>query len=198
MPYDIDDLETISSRIRSMRKALNVSQKSLASMLGLSQATVARVESDVKSLNPSYLTVFRIMEGLNSLEKESERSAILRKKAHNIMHRNITSIRPTTTVARAISVIKDYDFPQIPVIDAGGTPVGTVYQRDLLSIATRSPESVNEMRIRDVMEPALPQVAKDTDVLKLKSVLENWSAVLVVDKGKVVGIVTIYDVLKLV
>lgn len=198
MPYDIDDLETVSSRIRSMRKALNISQKRLASMLGLSQATVARIESGIEGLNPSYLTIFRVIDGLNGLEREGGRSAILRKKAHNIMHRNITSIRPTTTVARAISVIKDYDFPQIPVIDAGGMPVGTVYQRDLLDIATRTPENVNEMRIRDIMEPALPQVAKDTDVLKLKPVLENWSAVLVVDKRKVVGIVTIYDVLKLI
>ncbi|MDE1823131.1 MAG: CBS domain-containing protein [Candidatus Micrarchaeota archaeon] len=198
MPYDIDDLNTLSSRLRSMRKALGVSQKKLAAMLGLSQATIARIESDIESLNPSYQTIFRISEGLNGLEKETGRSVILSKKAHNIMHRNIFSVKPGTTVAQTISIIKNYDFPQIPVIDPEGNSVGTVYQKDLLEIATRAPESVEETKIRDIMEASLPQVARDTEVLRLKPVLESWGAVLVVDKKKVVGIVTMYDVLKLV
>jgi predicted transcriptional regulator len=46
------------------------------------------------------------------------------------------------------------------------------------------------------MKAPLPQIDKETEIIKIKPILENWDALLVVEGGKAIGIVTIYDILK--
>ncbi|MDE1859497.1 MAG: CBS domain-containing protein, partial [Candidatus Micrarchaeota archaeon] len=113
-----------------------------------------------------------------------------------IMHRHIVFIRPENSVADAISVFTDYDFQQLPVLDSERRVVGTIYQKDLLSIATQSPDLVKKRPVGSVMKAPLPQIDKNTEIMKIKPILENWDAIIVTENGKAIGIVTIYDILK--
>lgn len=196
MPFDIDSLERVALRIKSMRNASGVSQKRLSEMCGLSQSTIARVETDIKSINPSYSTIYTIIDALNGIQKRSGSDQIMRKRAFEIMHRRIVFVKPGNTIQEAIELFKDYDFQQLPVLDSIRRVVGTIYQKDLLSISTLSPELVKKRVVGSVMKAPLPQVDKDTEIMKMKPILENWDAVLVVEGGKAIGIVTIYDILK--
>ncbi len=197
MPIEINSLEQISSMIKERRRSLGVSQKRLAKMCGLSQSTVARIETDIVKLNPSYLSVFYVVEALNRLKTSSNTSKGIRY-AKEIMHKRIISVKPSTTIYETIELFKDYDFPQIPVLDDSGHVVGTVYQKDLLNIGTQNPEIMRRRTVGGVMKPSLPQVDKNSNILGLRSILENSGGVLVVDKGKAVGIITVYDILKTV
>jgi predicted transcriptional regulator len=51
--------------------------------------------------------------------------------------------------------------------------------------------------IEEIMEDPFPTIGKDTDVDTVYHLLEHAPAVLVVDRGKPVGIVTKADILKL-
>ncbi len=198
MASAIDSLQSTSLKIRNTRKGLGISQKELADRLGLSQSTIARLESDIEDLNPSYKNVYAVVSALEATAARNSNSRILEKTAADIMHRKIVYVTPDDTIGRAVKIIKDYDFPQIPVLNRKLEEVGTVRQKRLLSIATDYPEKISTTKIRDIIEPSLPQVSKYTEVSKIKLMLDNFDAVLVMDKGKVVGIITIYDILKMV
>jgi predicted transcriptional regulator len=197
MQYELESLEALSHRLKEMRKTLNISQKKLAKITGLSQSTIARIESDIRKLNPSYLTVFTIADTLNTLGRMSDDGNLLNKKAEDIMHKKIVHVSPNDTIEKAISIIKNYDFPQIPVFDSKGRAVGLVSQRNLLKIATESPDDVSKIMIKEIIESSLPQVDKNVEISKLKPILENFGAVIVIQGTKTVGIITIYDILKL-
>lgn len=196
MSADIESLEKVAERIRSMRKAAGMSQIRLAKMCGLSQSTIARVEGDIIKLNPSYATVYSIIDALNDASSRPVGAEILKKAAHQVMHRNIIFVRPSSTIADAIGLFMDYGFAQLPVLDSGRRIVGTVYEKDLLGIATQSPDMIKRRNVGSVMKTSLPQVDKNTEISKMRPMLENWDAVMIVENGKAIGIVTIYDILK--
>ncbi len=196
MPEGIDSLDQVSHRIRLMRKSGRISQSRLAHACGLSQSTIARMERDIKRLNPSYSTVYLVVETLIGMGRKAGDGEILRKRAYEVMHRKIAYVGPRDTIANAISLFTDHGFQQLPVLDPDKKVVGTVYEKDLLSIATQSPEMIRRRIVASVMKAPLPQIDKETEIMKVKPMLESWDAVIVSEKGKAIGIVTIYDILK--
>ena len=197
MQYELDPLPQVSTEIRRIRKALDLSQKQLARLAGLSQSTIARLERDIERLNPSYYTIFTVIDALNMQNMMKGSASLSDKSAEDVMHRKIVYVKPNDTLEKAVRIIKDYDFPQIPVIGNGMRILGTVSQKQLLSAATEHPSSLREILVRQITGTTLPQIDKGTSLDKLKPILENFDAALVVENGKAVGIVTIYDILKL-
>lgn len=197
MTIDISSPEQIAAMIREQRHSLKVSQKRLAKMCGMSQSTIARIETDMARLNPSYASIFYVAGALNKLGAGNP-SAARTMKAREIMHKHIISIKPSASVYEAIELFKDYDFPQLPVLDESKRVVGTIYQKDLLNDAMHNPDMVRRRRVGSVMKSSLPQIDGDADIAGLKPILESNGGVIVVDKGRAVGIITVYDVLKTV
>lgn len=194
---ELEPLNAVSLKVKNTRKALGISQKKLSKMLGMSQSTIARLESDIIRLNPSYRTVYNVMDALNSSTKEEEQSKILSKPLSEIMHRKIVYVRPEDTVEKAVRLMKENDFTQLPVLNSRRGVVGTVNEKRLLKIATESPDSITRTRVEGILDPALPQVDENTEASKIRPILENFGAVLVMNGSKAVGIVTIYDIMKL-
>ncbi len=197
MENDLEGLSSISSTIRNRRRSIGISQATLAKACGMSQSMVARLESDIEKLNPSYGAVYTVMQKLAESSELAHRAKLLYKKAHEIMHRNVIFLNHGDTVDKAISIIRHYDFAYIPVLNRSGIVDGTVYQKSLLELATNKPTELSRIKVDSIVEPALPKVDKDTPVSALKHILEIFGAVLVVDKTKAIGIITGYDVLKL-
>ena len=155
------------------------------------------VKYNMARLNPSYASVFYVASALNKLGA-GKSSAARTMKAKEIMHRHIISIKPSASVYDAIELFKDHDFPQLPVLDESKRVVGTVYQKDLLNDAMHNPDMVRRRSVGSVMKASLPQIDGNADIAGLKPILESNGGVIVVDKGKAVGIITVYDVLKTV
>ena len=151
----------------------------------------------MQSLNPSYLSIFYVVDALNKLKLDSA-GKLISGYAQDIMHRRIISVKPSTSILDAIEVFKDYDFPQLPVLDDLRHVLGTVYQMDLLNIAMHNPSAIRRRAVNGIMRAPLPQVDKNSRISALRPILESSGGVIVVDKGRAVGIITIYDILKTV
>lgn len=192
----MDTLHEVSSSIRTKREVLNLSQKRLARLVRMSQSTIARIENDIERLNPSYETIFKVVNVLDRLGKMEEKSGLQVKTAQSIMQKRIVFARPGDTVAETIKAIKNYDFPRLPVLNKEMNVMGAVSQKRVMDIATKDPESLDKIRVSDIIDTELPQVGVDTEFSKIKRILEDWDAVMVVEKGRAVGIITIYDILK--
>ena len=64
---NLDSIDSISSKIRSARIMLGISQARLAKEANVSQSTIARLEKECIKLNPSYSMVYNIVNALNRI-----------------------------------------------------------------------------------------------------------------------------------
>jgi len=187
----LDDIDTISSKIRSARMMLGISQARLAKEANVSQSTIARLEKECRKLNPSYSMVYGIVNALNRINSGEQN--IDRIEVKDLMHGRLIFVKPTDSIKKAITIMRENDYSQIPVME-NGKVLGTVYQKDLIGFAS-SPKKAN-IKVKEVMGVPLPEIDENAKIGMIKSVLESWSAAIVKRKDKAVGIFTIYDLFK--
>jgi len=194
---DIEPLELFVVRLKNARKALGLSQKQLAKLAGVSQSEIARLEREPQRLNPNYTTLFEISEAINNYGN-SGGEGLKSKKASDIMHKHIVYARPEQSAASAFATMRSSDFSQLPVITSRGVVEGTVYQKKLIKMFMDNQAEFKRLKVGDIADESLPQVDKNTPIIKLKPMLEQWDAILVTEKEKAVGIITIYDLFKVI
>jgi cystathionine beta-synthase len=95
--------------------------------------------------------------------------------------------------------MREYDVSQLPVVKAEpplafAEVVGSVRERTLLDKVFQDPTLVDRT-VADVMDPPLPGVGAGEPIDVAVAALEGVPAVLVVDAGHPVGIVTRSDLL---
>jgi cystathionine beta-synthase len=106
----------------------------------------------------------------------------------------LISIAPTGTVRQALNLMSTYNVSQLPVLD-GGDGVGAVSEQMLMARALEEPATLDRP-VQDVMDGPFPVVDADLPVDRLTTLLSRETpAALVRRDGKIVGIVTRYDVL---
>ncbi len=198
MVIELEPLDSIAVKIRRARVALGISQKKLAKLVGLSQSEIARIEKEPEKLNPSYATIAAIVDALSDYGAENAAMNVLSKPVKDIMHRKIVYVRPNESVKRAVELMKNNDFSQLPVLNNRMASIGTIYLKDILLKYAEGNTNIDTLLVKDVMSGTLPQVDEETEISKIKSILENFDALLVSEGNKIVGIVTTYDFLRLV
>jgi len=188
------DLKETVAEIKRKRKVLDLTQKKLANLAEISQAALARIEKSPKEYNPSYSAIYQISTALDNFSKKPKGKGLEDRTAEEIMHRKVVSIKPNETLHKAIELMKGKSFSQLPVIDKD-IVIGTIYEKKVASVAFEGKNS-KQVIAREIIEAPLLQIDKSTPLIKAKSILEHWPAVLVTEKNKIVGIVTVYDLLK--
>lgn len=97
-------------------------------------------------------------------------------------------------VSKALALMIEYDFSQLPVL--GGTnetfPAGLINYEGVLRGIRNFKAKLEDLRVRDVMTTA-PVFNLDDDLFDTLDKLQDTNAVLIVDRSKLVGIVTSYD-----
>ncbi|HEX6596885.1 MAG TPA: cystathionine beta-synthase, partial [Acidimicrobiales bacterium] len=111
----------------------------------------------------------------------------------------LVHLHPDETVRTAVDVLREYEVSQVPVVKAElplamAEVVGAVHERDLMDQVFRDRASL-DWPIGKVMSPPLPAVGSGELVEVAVEALETAGAVLVVDAGHPVGILTRSDVL---
>jgi predicted transcriptional regulator len=91
-----------------------------------------------------------------------------------------------------------YGISQLPVFD-GEHSVGSISEKTIISkvSAGKDLSQVSKLPVGDVMEKGFPQVGEDAPLPLISSLLQVYPAVLISTKGKIVGIVTKADLLKM-
>ncbi len=106
---------------------------------------------------------------------------------------------PNETVAEAVQILSEYGVSQMPVVRAeppvmAAEVVGAVSDRGLLG-ALFTHAARPAAAVESVMEPPLPMLGASEPVARAVAALVDHDALLVLDNGRPVGIVTRQDLL---
>jgi len=110
---------------------------------------------------------------------------------------SVITIRPEQSLGEAVALLSKHNIGALVVVDAAGKPVGILSERDIVRQAAKS-KDVFAASINQVMTK---QVVTGTPHDDLHSVLQtmtdgHFRHLPVVDEGKLVGIVSIGDLVK--
>jgi predicted transcriptional regulator len=173
--------------IRKRRLALGISLGELARAVGRSDATLSRIERG--QIRPSYDLVQRILAVL----EQREGVAAPGLRAGELMNRTLVLIDAASTLSEAAQRLERQGFSQAPVQD--GTKITGSISEGVLLRALAHPAD-RRARVRDILEPAYPQVDRDFPAELLAPLLAQCSAVLVTHRGDLEGIVTKTDLIR--
>ena len=181
-----------ASDIRKRRKMLDITQSELAAASGISQSTITKVEQG--KISASYNTVVKLFETLDQMGDRKKEIPIM-----DIATRDIVSVQEDSGVPEALEILKETGFSQMPVF-RGESSVGSISEKVILKLISsgKSMDQLSRMRVSDVMEDSLPTISENTSMEGLSSMLNTSNAVLITRKGKIIGMITRADVLKLV
>lgn len=161
----------------------------LAELAGVTQAYIAKIEAG--AADPKVSTLENILKALNRATTEKH------IHAEEIMASPIVAVKPEDRIEKAVRVMNAYKISQLPVLD-GDTLIGSISEATLMHKITAGEDMSGLVRrsVKEIMDSPFPTVSKDTDVDTIYFLLEHNQAVLVVDRGRAVGIVTKADILK--
>jgi len=184
-----DMLPRIES-IRQMRQKIDITQKRLAEMTGVSTSMINQVESG--RCRPSYDTAKRIFDALARLEGESYSHSV-----GDFCSGDVVMLEPSNTLHEAIKKMHEYSISQIPVFEDGTKVVGVVTEDGIVRhLADVGEAGLKKARLSDTMEPAPPVVDHKTPANVLVPLIRYSKCVLVSRDSEIVGIITASDTLK--
>ncbi len=112
---------------------------------------------------------------------------------------DLVHTHPSETVRDAIGILREYGVSQMPVVGAeppvmAGEVAGSVSERELLSAVFEGRAGLADA-VSAHMSPPLPIIGAGEQVSSLAKTLRDLDAVMVVEEGKPVGVITRYDLL---
>ncbi|MGB8380891.1 MAG: cystathionine beta-synthase [Dermatophilaceae bacterium] len=139
------------------------------------------------------------MRSFGFLRESGERTVgeVLRAKSGALPA--LVHTHPSETIREAIDILREYAVSQMPVVNAeppvtSGEVAGSVSERALLELLFTGKALLTDPVGRH-MEPSLPHVGAGERVGTARTELEHSDAVLVIDDGKPVGVLTRADLL---
>jgi predicted transcriptional regulator len=182
------------SEIKRKRKLLGLTQKELAERADVSQSLIAKIESG--TINASYQLVAQIFEALAAIENR------ISKTAKEIMTKKVLTVKPDEKLVDATKKMKDKAISQMPVINSTGICIGSISDNIILKIVSQSFEDqddfefVAQKTVKNYMGEPFPVIAANTPVQVISNLLNYAPAILVSEKGKLIGIITREDLFK--
>jgi predicted transcriptional regulator len=175
--------------LKRCRKRLGLTQTQLAEKAGVSQSLIARIEAG--DIDPRLSTLRKIVNALN------EKDVKVKVPVEKIMKSPVIHVSPADTLGEASRLMERHGISQLPVLEKD-VQVGSITEDQVLkALDFDDPSKIRVKRVAEVMGEGFPTVSKDTDVKVVSKLIESNRAVLVVEKGRVKGIVTKADLLRL-
>lgn len=177
------------AQVKSRRLKLGVKQGELAKLAGVSQSLIAKLESG--RIEPSYANARRIFAALESVELGKQQCA------RDIMSRGVCSISEKDTVDHASRLMRSRNFSQLPVMH-DQLVVGSISDKTLVDKINDGVDlkEIKSMRVKEIMDEAFPVVQEDTPLRAIYSLLEYSPALIVKTAGKMSGIISRSDLLR--
>jgi len=184
------------SNLKIFREKLGWTQTQLADAVKVGQSYIARIE---KGRHPSYDVLVRIFAVLREeFVKREKNPPIAIDKA--TLRKNMRCLKPDDTLKDARVLLQDVD--QLPVIKQ----IPSTKQKASLEICVGAITSrllvqhINEeldetTPIHEIMGSPLPTFADDTPLHQMREILRFIDAALLVNKGKIIGIITKSDLI---
>jgi cystathionine beta-synthase len=106
----------------------------------------------------------------------------------------LVSLSSKDKIKRALEVFTEKGCMQIPVID-NGESIGSIKEGKLLSTLINN-QALLEAPVETIMGPGFPTLDERTELSVVKKYLSDSPAILVTEYGRIIDIVTRYDVIK--
>jgi predicted transcriptional regulator len=180
--YELADL-------KKMRRFLGLTQSELASLSGVSQSLIAKIEAG--RVDPSYNRGKKIFEVLESHQRKGW------TRASDVMVREVITASPESSVADAIKIMSKKAISQLPIV-SGSEVVGSLSEKILVERIAKGSglEVVMKQQVKDIMDHAFPSVSQDSPLDMVAKMLNYTGAVLIYHGGRTAGIITRSDLLK--
>lgn len=119
--------------------------------------------------------------------------------AGDIAVKKVISIQDEDLIAKAVQILQQHGFKQLPVKNKENHWVGSVSERSISNrlLKVTNPKLLLSRKVSEVMDEAFPTVAEDTPITVTIPLLQHFQAILVTRKGEVTGIVTNADLVKM-
>ncbi|WP_313409597.1 cystathionine beta-synthase [Aeromicrobium sp.] len=122
---------------------------------------------------------------------------ILRRKGGDLPA--LVHTHPSETVRDAIEILREYNVSQMPVVGPEppvviGEVAGSVSERELVSAVFEGRAQLTDA-VAQHMEPPLPIIGSGEDLEAALAALKDNDALMVVDEGKPLGVLTRHDLL---
>jgi len=117
--------------------------------------------------------------------------------AKDIMIKDVITVKTDTTIHEAMELVAKYDISGLPVVDDDMTLVGVLSEKDMVNLLY-TPDNQHEKTVSDFMtQPAL-YFDEDESLLDVCDFLKKnvFRRVPITSKGKLVGIISIRDVIE--
>jgi cystathionine beta-synthase len=151
-----------------------------------------------KIFNDAWMSSYGFLrDRLDGSVPEPVVSDVLRGKSGELP--DLVHTHPSETVRDAIGILREYGVSQMPVVGAeppvmAGEVAGSVSERELLSAVFEGRAKLADA-VALHMSPALPLIGGGELVSAAAKALRDWDALMVVEEGKPVGVITRHDVL---
>lgn len=178
--YDVEE-------IKRRRKKLGITQKRLAELVGVSQPMIARIESG--TVDPKLSLVRKIFRALEEIDGKSITSM-------DIMTSPVVTVSVDDTLLKAIELMERHNISQLPVIESD-IPIGSISEGTVLKlIVEKGLTEAGGILVGDVMSEPFPFITPETTLDRISRLLMEHQALLVIERNKIKGIITKYDLMK--
>src|SRR5882724_10477456 len=151
-----------------------------------------------KVFNDAWMSSYGFLRGrLDGSIEQSTVGDVLRRKSGALP--DLVHTHPSETVRDAIGILREYSVSQMPVVGAeppvmAGEVAGSVSERELLSAVFEGRAKLADA-VSVHMSPPLPLIGAGELVSTAAKTLRECDAVMVVEEGKPVGVITRHDLL---
>lgn len=113
------------------------------------------------------------------------------------MHSPVITVSVNENIGKIVKIMWDNGISQVPVVDNSGYVIGTIHERDVVDAFLKYRERALHMQAIDIMSEPLPMVSKNSKLSSIVKLLRSEvPAVLVIEGGKLIGIVTRSDLMR--
>lgn len=151
-----------------------------------------------KIFNDSWMSSYGFLrEPLDGKSDQITVGDILRNKTGELP--NLVHTHPSETIRDAIEILREYGVSQMPVVGAEppvviGEVAGSVTERDLLSAVFEGRAALTDP-VSKHMGERLPLIGSGEDLTSAMKSLSESDALMVIEDGKPVGVLTRHDLL---
>lgn len=141
-------------------------------------------------------------------------------RVKNLMNRDVVKVHPENTIDYLERVLAEHDISGVPVVDDDGRAIGIVSQTDIVRLIYKQldrerlggfykapggyvpvdamADDLRKKKVSDVMERRIHSVWPDDDIARAAGMMRRLGIrrLLVLDEGRVVGILTTSDLIR--
>lgn len=187
MPLLLPDIKDVKKFIESEVKKRRWNYKKLAEKSKIDRSTLSKILSG--KVSPTYETLLKIINTL------SQGNGIVTAKYLMVPKKTIVSIDSDDALVRAMEKMFTEDYAQL-FVKSGNKISGIIDEASILS-AIKKHENLFKTKVKKYVKTLNMPIVNSTDMLdKIIEKLSTNRIVLVMDKNRVAGLITPYDVFR--